>query len=155
MKKPNPNVSGKDVKELIAQYHQKGVTAIATGIPLTDRNREIIAEMSRYLGPIGKRWRGSGWVRYDCPKANAERVSIYPRDFNRAYDWLNGEDTNPPPAKPVFDRTVALDAKIESTRESISITLDYLISYSKSVHGIIVLPEWVYNKVINQLKVIQ
>ena len=76
-KERDMNVQQFDVWNLIAEYSQKNVCAIATGIPLTERNIAIISEMPKYIGGIRKRWRGKGWLGQDCPKATAERVSIY------------------------------------------------------------------------------
>lgn len=85
-------VTENDVRDLITKYHQEDVAAIATQIPLSERNLEIISNMSKYLGTISKRWRGPNWNGHDCPRENAERVSIYPRDFKRGMKWFLPEE---------------------------------------------------------------
>ena len=77
----------KDVLEFILKYNNPKHCAIVTQVPMTDENMDLIDAMKHVLGiAIHRRWRGPNWYWGYNTKANAERVSVYPRNRNISID---------------------------------------------------------------------
>lgn len=144
------SVTEKDVRDLLKKYPSpKGVSSIAYHIPCSQRNLEIVDAMSKFIGPIAKRWRGcrQGVRSYhqDLPRKYAERVSIYSRNEEKYKAFI--EPKKEEPQKP------SVDEKRIQMIKSLSVgAMNYLMSNAKHVHGVVVLPEYVYENVFASLK---
>jgi len=149
------SVSEQDVKDLLKRYpNPKGVSSIAYHIPCSQRNLEIVDGMSKFVGPISKRWRGprlgNRSFAQDLPRKYAERVSIYlrGRDESKYNAFMNEEPKKAEePPKPNVDEMRIANIKSMSVG-----AMNYLMVNAKHVHGVVVLPEYVYENVFASLK---
>ena len=145
-------VTEQDVRNLITKYHQDGVCAIATQIPMSDRNMEILSHLSKYIGSFAKRWRGSNWNGSDCPRKNAERVSIYPKDVKRAEVWFYGRKEEEEIV--LTDQQKICEEMVRANRyrgQAVYARTLMLNRMNTSVHGYVILDNETFNLVCNAL----
>ena len=159
------NVTEKDIRDLIAKYpNPKGscLNSFAYHIPMTQRNLEIIGKMSKYMGTLNKKYRGPrhgnrAWCD-SLPKAYAEKVSLYARNYDKAKAFLEN--------KPLPEVKVeTMEKQLKSTQEyankkateahqaswSARSAKQHLDLNAQIVHDVVVLPIKSYNLVLEYL----
>jgi len=151
------NVTEQDVRDLIKKYQRIGVQAIATQVPISTRNLQIIAAMSKFIGPVKKRWRGTNWQPGHCLRENAERVSVYPKNWVKASHWLKGT-TKPVVPQPVDNPMVVAQNEIARLKKIAEENLlhilaaqSWLLKHSVNVHGVVLIPEYIHNSICSEL----